>query len=139
MPERSERPAPRDLLAERLRRLEGGVSALTREVAGTRARLSDATQRLDRLIDLVGRLGRVVDVQGSTLLGDENDLEQRVDALAERLSRVEEGREPQVADTLDSPENRPVPAVPGRSTLTRLPPPSRPRGGPAAPGSRRRD
>ncbi len=113
--------------------------ALTREVAGTRARLSDATQRLDRLIDLVGRLGRVVDVQGSTLLGDETELEQRVTVLAERLARFEEAREPAVADMRDAPEDRPVPVVPGRPTLAALPPRSRPRGGPATPGRRRRD
>jgi hypothetical protein len=76
---------PRDLLAERIRRLEARIGELGSELHATRSQLERATTHLDALVDLVGRLGRIVDVQGDALSGDEGLLERKVDSLGRRV------------------------------------------------------
>jgi DNA anti-recombination protein RmuC len=76
---------PRDLLAERIRRLERRIDEMAGEVAATGAQLGRAAGQLDSLVDLVGRLGRVVDVQGSALHGDESQLERKVGSIEDRV------------------------------------------------------
>jgi hypothetical protein len=76
---------PRDLLAERIRRLERRIDEMAGEIAATGAQLGRAAAQLDSLVDLVGRLGRVVDVQGSALHGDESQLERKVGSIEERV------------------------------------------------------
>lgn len=79
---------PRDLLAERIRRLEARIGELDATLAHTGEGLARVTGRLDALVDLVGRLGRVIDVQGTTLHGGETQLEQRVGSIAERVDAI---------------------------------------------------
>lgn len=76
---------PRDLLAERIRRLERRIDEMAGEVAATGAQLGRAATQLDSLVDIVGRLSRVVDVQGSTLHGDETQLERKVGSIEDRV------------------------------------------------------
>ena len=76
---------PRDLLAERIRRLERRIDEMSGEVAATGALLGRAATQLDSLVDIVGRLSRVVDVQGSTLHGDETQLERKVGSIEDRV------------------------------------------------------
>jgi hypothetical protein len=76
---------PRDLLAERIRRLERRIDEMAGEVAATGAQLGRAATQLDSLVDLVGRLGRVVDVQGTALHGDESQLERKVGSIDDRV------------------------------------------------------
>ena len=82
---------PRDLLAERIRRLESRISELGDRIGTTGDHVDRAGQQLDALIGIVGRLGRVVDVQGDSLADDENHLEQKVGALEMRLSELARG------------------------------------------------
>jgi hypothetical protein len=79
---------PRDLLAERIRRLERRIDEMSGEVAATGAQLGRAAGQLDSLVDLVGRLGRVVDVQGTSLHGDESQLERKVGSIEDRVRRL---------------------------------------------------
>jgi len=79
-------PEPRDLLAERLRRLEARVAEMGTTLAHANDDLAKAIGRLDSLVDLVGRLGRVIDVQGTALHGDETRLERKVGVVAERVA-----------------------------------------------------
>jgi hypothetical protein len=81
---------PRDLLAERIRRLERRIDEMSGEVAATGAQLGRAATQLDSLVDLVGRLSRVVDVQGSTLHGDESQLERKVGSIEDRVRGLAE-------------------------------------------------
>jgi len=76
---------PRDLLAERIRRLERRIDEMSGEVAATGAQLGRAATQLDSLVDIVGRLSRVVDVQGTTLHGDETQLERKVGSIEDRV------------------------------------------------------
>ena len=76
---------PRDLLAERIRRLERRIDEMSGEVAATGAQLGRAASQLDSLVDLVGRLSRVVDVQGTTLHVDESQLERKVGSIEDRV------------------------------------------------------
>jgi len=76
---------PRDLLAERIRRLERRIDEMSGEVAATGAQLGRAATQLDSLVDLVGRLSRVVDVQGTALSGDESQLERKVGSIEDRV------------------------------------------------------
>jgi ABC-type transporter Mla subunit MlaD len=76
---------PRDLLAERIRRLERRIDEMAGEVAATGAQLGRAATQLDSLVDIVGRLSRVVDVQGATLHGDETQLERKVGSIEDRV------------------------------------------------------
>ena len=76
---------PRDLLAERIRRLERRIDEMSGEVAATGAQLVRAATQLDSLVDIVGRLSRVVDVQGTTLHGDETQLERKVGSIEDRV------------------------------------------------------
>src|SRR5215831_10154107 len=82
---------PRDLLAERIRRLEGRIADLSDELIATRGQMQRAGTQLDTLVDLVGRLSRVVDVQGTTLHGDENALGRKVDSVEERVGELAGG------------------------------------------------
>ena len=82
---------PRDLLAERIRRLEARIAELGDQVSSTRVEVERATRHLDALVDLVGRLGRVVDVQGSALHVDENQLERKVDSIDGRVAQLADG------------------------------------------------
>ena len=79
---------PRDLLAERIRRLEAGLADLTEEIVGTRAQVRHAAAHLDTLVDLVGRLSRVVDVQGSSIPVEESDLEKKVGSIEGRVEEL---------------------------------------------------
>lgn len=79
---------PRDLLAERLRRLEKAVAAVAEDVAETTTKLDAATDTLATLVDLVGRLGHVVDAQGTTLHGDEDQLETRMGVVETDVSHL---------------------------------------------------
>lgn len=81
---------PRDLLAERIRRLERRIDEMAGEVAATGAQLGRAATQLDSLVDLVGRLGRVVDVQGTSLHGDESQLERKVGSIEDRVRGLAE-------------------------------------------------
>ena len=81
----SDPPEPRDLLAERLRRLEARVAEIGATLTHANDDLGKAVERLDSLVDLVGRLGRVIDVQGTALHGDETQLERKVGVVAERV------------------------------------------------------
>jgi uncharacterized coiled-coil protein SlyX len=81
----SDPPEPRDLLAERLRRLEARVAEMGATLTHANDDLAKAVERLDSLVDLVGRLGRVIDVQGTALHGDETQLERKVGMVAERV------------------------------------------------------
>lgn len=76
---------PRDLLAERIRRLERRIDEMSGEVAATGAQLGRAATQLDSLVDLVGRLSRVVDVQGTVLHVDETQLERKVGSIEDRV------------------------------------------------------
>lgn len=76
---------PRDLLAERIRRLERRIDEMSGEVAATGAQLGRAASQLDSLVDLVGRLSRVVDVQGTVLHVDESQLERKVGSIEDRV------------------------------------------------------
>ena len=76
---------PRDLLAERIRRLERRIDEMSGEVAATGAQLGRAATQLDSLVDIVGRLSRVVDVQGTALHGDETQLERKVGSIEDRV------------------------------------------------------
>ena len=80
--------APRDLLAERLRRLEKAVAAVAEQVAETTTKLDAATDTLATLVDLVGRLGHVVDAQGTTLHVDEGELASRVGGVERDVSQL---------------------------------------------------
>ena len=51
---------PRDLLAERIRRLEARIGALGEELSSTRSQVERATSHLDTLVDLVERLEAIV-------------------------------------------------------------------------------
>lgn len=82
---------PRDLLAERIRRLEARIAELGGQVSTTQAEVERASQHLDTLVDLVGRLGRVVDAQGSTLYGEEHQLERKVDSIDGRVAHLADG------------------------------------------------
>ena len=82
---------PRDLLAERIRRLESRIGDLGEAIAQTRAQVERASGHLDALVDLVGRLGRVVDVQGSALHGEEVHLARRVDSVQGRVESLADG------------------------------------------------
>lgn len=87
----SDATEPRDLLAERIRRLEARIAAMGDEVTATRGEVARATAHLDTLVDLVGRLGRVVDVQGSTLHGEEEQLERKVEGVRSRVESLADG------------------------------------------------
>jgi uncharacterized membrane protein YccC len=82
---------PRDLLAERIRRLEKQIADSDRHLGETSQRLSRVTEQVDALVDLVGRLGRVVDVQGTTLHGGEDHLEHKVAAMEGQMSSLADG------------------------------------------------
>ena len=82
---------PRDLLAERIRRLEARIADLGAAIDGTRSQVERATVHLDALVDLVGRLGRVVDVQGSALHVEEDRLARRVDGVQGRVESLADG------------------------------------------------
>ncbi|MFM7143223.1 MAG: hypothetical protein ACKO2K_15055 [Alphaproteobacteria bacterium] len=82
---------PRDLLAERIRRLEARIGELGDSIDRTRAQVERATVHLDTLVDLVGRLGRVVDVQGSALHVEEDRLARRVDGVQGRVESLADG------------------------------------------------
>ena len=84
-------PETRDLLAERIRRLEKQVAESNQRLVETGQKLDRAALQLDTLVDLVGRLGRVVDVQGETLHDDENQLEEKVGAIELRISDLTSG------------------------------------------------
>lgn len=79
---------PRDLLAERIRRLEARLVAVGEDLVATRRDLGQATALLDALVDLVGRLTRVVDVQGTSLHGEETVLERKVGSLEGRITEL---------------------------------------------------
>jgi hypothetical protein len=82
---------PRDLLAERIRRLERRIDEMAGELAATRVQVAHASGHLDTLVDLVGRLGRVVDVQGTALSGDESALERKVGSIEDSVSGLASG------------------------------------------------
>lgn len=82
---------PRDLLAERIRRLETRIAEMGEQVSAARGEVARATAHLDTLVDLVGRLGRIVDVQGSALHGEEALLERRVEGVSDRVESLAEG------------------------------------------------
>lgn len=82
---------PRDLLAERIRRLEARIGELGDAIDRTRTQVERATGHLDTLVDLVGRLGRVVDVQGSALHVEEDRLARRVDGVQGRVESLADG------------------------------------------------
>ena len=79
---------PRDLLAERIRRLEGRITELGDRIGSTGDHVDRAGQLLEALIGIVGRLGRVVDVQGDSLADDESQLERKVGVLETRLAEL---------------------------------------------------
>ncbi|HZR84133.1 MAG TPA: hypothetical protein VFD92_23755 [Candidatus Binatia bacterium] len=81
----------RDLLAERIRRLEARVGEMSDAVAAAQGEIARATGQLDALVDLVGRLSRVVDVQGDSLQGDESALERKVGSLESRVATLVDG------------------------------------------------
>lgn len=76
----------RDLLAERIRRLEQRVGELGERVGATGEHVEHATRQLDALIGLVGRLSRIIDVQGDNLQGEEGQLERKVDLMDDRVA-----------------------------------------------------
>lgn len=77
---------PRDLLAERIRRLEARVAEMSDALAATGGQVAKATSHLDALVDLVGRLSRVVDAQGTSLSGEETALERKVGSIEGRVT-----------------------------------------------------
>ena len=81
----------RDLLAERIRRLETRISELGNQVASTGENVQRALRQLDALVSLIGRLGRVVDVQGRILQGDEDQLERKVGEVERRMLELAGG------------------------------------------------
>ncbi|HEY8516539.1 MAG TPA: hypothetical protein VIS07_13590 [Candidatus Binatia bacterium] len=82
---------PRDLLAERIRRLERRIEELAADLTSTATQISRTSANVDSLVDLVGRLGRVVDVQGTVLSGEESELERKVDAVQESVRELASG------------------------------------------------
>jgi hypothetical protein len=82
---------PRDLLAERIRRLEARVAQMSDSLAEAQGEIRRASGRLDTLVDLVGRLSRVVDVQGDSLSGEESALERKVGTIEGRVSGLVDG------------------------------------------------
>jgi hypothetical protein len=82
---------PRDLLAERIRRLEARITELGDRIGRTGDHVDRAGQQLEALIGIVGRLGRVVDVQGDSLADDESHLERKVGVLETRLTELSRG------------------------------------------------
>lgn len=109
-------PEPRDLLAERIRRLERRIEEMAGEITATSEQVGRAAAHLDGLVDLVGRLGRVVDVQGSTLSGEESQLERKVGSIEDRVRALagglEEalGRLERIGTRLEEALSRPGPA-----------------------------
>jgi len=84
-------PPPRDLLAERIRRLESQLAETNRRLGDTGQRLEHSSAQIETLVDLVGRLGRVVDVQGTALGGDEDQLERKVAAIEAQMAALANG------------------------------------------------
>jgi hypothetical protein len=84
-------PQLRDLLAERIRRLESQLAETNRRLGDTNLRLDQSSTQIQTLVDLVGRLGRVVDVQGTALVGDEDQLERKVAAIEAQMSALAGG------------------------------------------------
>ena len=91
----SDPASPRDLLAERIRRLDQALVEITERVGGIAARVERACAQLDELVTLVGRLSRVVDAQGSTLVVDESELAERVARVEARLDALPHDDAPQ--------------------------------------------
>ena len=107
---------PRDLLAERIQRLEKQISELSDQVGSTAKNVERAGKQLDAIIGLVGRLSLVVDVQGDSLQGDDDQREQKIGRMERRVQDLSRGLR-SIASRLDEPE-------PQASTARRRPPPS---------------
>ena len=75
----------RDILAERLLRLERRIGDLGDQIGATANHVARATEQLDALVGLVGRLSHVVDVQGESLLGDEDELGEKIKEVESRV------------------------------------------------------
>ena len=78
----------RDLLAERLLRLERRIGDLGDQIGATASHVERASQQLDALVGLVGRLSHVVDVQGESLQGDEDQLEAKLSAMENQVGEL---------------------------------------------------
>ncbi|MEW6271569.1 MAG: hypothetical protein AB1689_19985 [Thermodesulfobacteriota bacterium] len=82
---------PRDLLAERIRRLERRIEEMAGNLTSASSQIARTSANVDSLVDLVGRLGRVVDVQGTVLSGEESDLERRLGSVQESVHDLASG------------------------------------------------